>query len=278
MNRALRVALGIVGGIVLTAQATSAAVTFADDNPLTTTIGGPWAPVTSTAGGLYVLSIGNSYAHYDTTVAPYTDNLIVEGFAHSEVANVYWGIGSKHNTATVNPAALGGIASVDYSHTARKASLDGVAAAVLLIQNGKYYRSAFNVIPPGSSSSFLEFVGTGLTANLFGEFVGTSYGYAIPADGRANMLSNPDFSATGAPISFGWLGHFQNDGGGYGDAVDPTLPAISLESTTAPGDSAAAYLATTAFSITFNQNPVPEPTAAVLVGLCLIPALRRRRN
>ena len=90
-------------------------------------------------------------------------------------------------------------------------------------------------------------------------------------------MSNPDFSATGAPISFGWLGHFQNDGGGYGDAVDPTLPAISLASPDA-GDSTSAYLATTAFSITFNEIPVPEPSAAMLVALCLIPALRRRRN
>ena len=276
MNRTLRAALAIVGGLVLTAQTTSAAVTFADSNPITTTSGGNWAPVMSSAGGLYVLSSGNSGQHYDTTVAPYTDNLVVQGFPHSEVADVYWGIGSKHNTATVNPATLGGIASVDYSHTARKASLDGVATAVLLIQNGKYYRSTFTAIPPSPSSSFLEFAGTGLTASMFGEFVGTSYGYSVPADGRANMASNPDFSATGAPISFGWLAHFQSGNGGYG-GVNPTLPPSSLASP-GPTDSAAAYLATTAFSITFNETPVPEPTAALLVGLCLIPALRRRRN
>jgi len=274
VNRALRAALGIVGGIALTAQATSAAVVFSDSNPVTAGAGGNWNAVQSTAGGLYVLSSGNSYSYYNTTVAPFTNNELVLGFNHSEVADVYWGVGARHGTS-VNPATLGGIATIDYAQNARIGSPDGAAQAVLLIQNGKYYRTAFNAIPPDSGSSSLLFTGAGLTANAFGEFNGTSYGYGIPADGRANFLSNPDFSATGAPIQFGWLGHFQSGAGGYNGNLSPTLPPVSLAS---PNASPSSYLMTTDFSITFNEIPVPEPTAAMLVGLCLIPALRRRRN
>lgn len=274
MNKFGRAMVGIIGGVLLTGQVASAAVTFSDANPVTSSAGGNWASVNSSAGGLYVLSVGNSFSYYDTTVTPFTNNELVIGFNHSEVANVYWGVGARYTPSTVNPATLGGVASIDYSQNARKGSLDGVAQALLLIQNGKYYRTAFNVIPPSGSSPGLLFTGVGLTASMFGEFNGTSYGYAIPADGRANFLSNPDFSATGAPISFGWLGHFQSGAGGYG-SVDPTLPAASLEST---GSSASAYLLTTDFSITFNEVPVPEPAAAVLAGLCLVPALSRRRR
>jgi hypothetical protein len=259
-------------GIGLVAQAAQASVTFSDSNPVTAAAGGNWNPVASSAGGLYVLSIGNSYSFYDTTVAPYTNNEMVLGFTHSEVANVYWGVGARHTTS-FDPASIGGVGSIDYSQNARKGSLDGVAQALLLIQNGKYYRTAFNVIPPSSSSPSLLFTGTGLTASMFGEFNGTSYGYAIPADGRANFSSNPDFSATGAPIQFGWLGHFQSGAGGYG-TTDASLPATSLASS---GSSPAAYLLTTDYSITFN--PVPEPSsAAMLLGCCLVPALRRRRR
>ena len=273
----LRLSRGLAVPLLAVAMAatSSAAVTFSDSNPVTAAAGGNWSPVASTAGGLYVLSIGNSYSYYNTAVSPHTEeNMLALGFTHSEVADVYWGVGARHS-ATVDPAAMGGIGSIDYQQIARKASLDGVAQALLLIQNGKYYRTAFNVIPPSSSSPFQTFTAAGLTAASFGEFTGQSYKYSEPAaDGRANFSSNPDFSATGAPISFGWLGHFQSGSGGYGTA-DATVLPFSLAS---PGstDSNAAYLLTTDFSITFNE--VPEPASALLAVVGMTAMLGRRRR
>lgn len=268
--------LTAVAAVALPVAAQAAGVTYTDTNPVRASEGGNWAPVQSSAGGLYVLSTGNSYSYYDTTVSPFTNNLLVIGFNHYETANVYWGVGTRYTAATVNPAAMGGIGSVDYQQIARKNGPDGVAQALLLMQNGKYYRTNFNVIlPEDAPSQFQTFTGTGLTASDFGEFVGTSYGYGIPADGRANFASNPDFSAAGAPISFGWLGHFQNEGGGYLANDHPSLPPFSIA---APGaaDSNVAYLMTTDFSITFNE--VPEPGAFMLLAVAAPLMLRRRRG
>lgn len=262
MNRFARVALGIFGGMALTGQVASAA-TFSDSNPITATNGGNWSPVVSTPGGLYVLNTGSGYLYYDSSAT--ANNLLITGFPHGESsADIFWGVGSRYNPGSVTPSATP-VGTVDFQVIAQKGSPDGFKIAALLMQGGKFYRSAFQTELPTDPFGNKNFSGAGLTAANFGEFEGLSYDYGtdgnnIPADGRADFTSNPDF-VTGGAITFGYLSHYET----------------SLKS--APeGDSPAAYLMTTDFTMTFNDAPIPEPTSAMVLGLCLIPALARRRR
>ncbi|MCC6681253.1 MAG: hypothetical protein IT445_10180 [Phycisphaeraceae bacterium] len=224
-------------------------VILSDPNPQTSN--GNWTAVIDPSypsAGLYVLGTGNSYSRYDAS------GYLIHGFNHSETAGVYWGVGEKFIT-TYTPSGDGAIASVDYSMMARKGSYDGVRAALLIIQDGKYYRSAFHTLAQGTDSSLTAIGDTGLTASDFGEFVGKAYDYGTPADGSANFSSNPDFSASGSTIALGWLGHYD----------------ISLNDASA---SASAYLMTDSWSATIHQ--VPEPAAIWIGAMMATLALCRR--
>lgn len=239
---------------LLLAAASHAEVILTDPNPQTTN--GNWSPVVDPAypsAGLYVLNVGNSYSRYDASTGGF-DYLIL-GFNHSEAAGVYWGAGEKFIT-TYTPSTDGAINFVDYLMMARKGSIDGVGGALLLIQDGKYYRSEFITLPSGAAAPLSAIGDIGLTAADFGEFVGKAYDYATPADGSANFSSNPDFSSSGSTITFGWLGHF-----------DPTLNDA--------GSSASAYLMTDSWTVTIN-NDVPEPAALGLMSAGVLALLRRR--
>ena len=261
MNRAWCATIaGVFGGLVLTHQSASAAILFEDATP---NIGaGGFAEVVdpaASAAGLYVLGVGNSSTRYN---ASDPTPVIGTAFAHSEVANVYWGVGYRYLGDTHTPSTEGAIGTVSWALEARGSGPDKTAVALMLMQNGKLYRSDFQTV----QTQGYEFYGqSNLTAANFGEFEGQAYDYGgtgantAPADGRVNPLSNPDFSPTGGQIQVGYLVHF-----------DPTLNA--------PDNSLTAYNLTRYFSATLNELPIPEPGTAALAGFGLIPLLSRRRR
>ncbi|HEV2294444.1 MAG TPA: PEP-CTERM sorting domain-containing protein [Tepidisphaeraceae bacterium] len=258
MSKFGHIALGILGGMALGGQIASAAITISDTSP---TIG-EFAEVvdpTYPAAGLYVLNVGNSSARYNATDPT---PVIGTGFPHSEVAGVYWGVGYRYLGDTIVPSSEGAIGTIDYSIESRNSGFDKTALALMLIQDGKLYRSAFQPV----QTQGYEFYGqSGLTALDFGEFEGLAYDYgnrgtnSVPADGRADFTSNPDFSALGGEIQFGYLAHF-----------DPTLAG--------PETSNVAYNLVRSYSATVNTLPIPEPGSAALAGLGLLAAVSRRRR
>jgi len=182
--------------------ASAFSLTYTDNAP--SIASGKWSAVVDPVNpnaGLYVLNIGNSYQLYDAS------GYIITGFPHNNVAGVAWGVGHQYN-AFVNPAVDGSITSVDFSITAKNGSYDGSAVAMLLMQNGKFYRTAFNVLSSTTSPVDTPFASAGLTPAAFGEFKTGAYDYATPANGSANFSSNPDFSSSGGTITFGYLSHF----------------------------------------------------------------------
>ncbi len=196
-------------------------LTFSDSSPSADS--GLWAPVVdpdNTASGLYVNGSGNSYSWYQAGV------YLVTGFPHQHAADVFWGAGSRYTGGTVNPSVDGEIASIDFSISSKKGSYNGVRVAMLMIQNGKYYRSNFFTQAAGSSTPLEVFTSSGLAANGFGEFVGKAYQYNPPAVGTADFNSNPDFTATGTTIQFGYLAH-------YDSSLDDPISAVAYQFTTA---------------------------------------------
>lgn len=241
------VVLGVCLGFV--AARASAALVFSDPTPATS---GQWAKVVDPAypaAGLYVVNIGNSHQWYTAS------NYLITGFPHSHAAGVAWGVGSRYTGGSVTPSVDGAIETIDFSITTRKGSYNGVKVALLLMQNGKYYRSDFFTQLPGTATPEEVFALSGQPASAFGEFVGKAYQYGPPAaDGTANFASNPDFSAGGSTIELGYLAH-------YDSALDQP-------------DSPTAYQFTRAWSATVNF--VPEPGAAGLLAGALGATLRRR--
>ena len=69
-----------------------------------------------------------------------------------------------------------------------------------------------------------------------------------------NGTAHPNFSSSGAPIEFGfWTGYyFWSDGGTCIDGVDN-------------------------WAVNITSTPIPEPAAVILLGVCLLPLLARKR-
>ncbi|MDZ4697758.1 MAG: hypothetical protein SGI86_21660 [Deltaproteobacteria bacterium] len=234
-------------GLLVAAHA-EAAVIFSDSSVSNS---GQWSTVVdplAPAAGLYVLNTGNSFQSYPAN--PFR----VTGFPHSNAASIAWGVGNLYTGGTYSPPVDGEVATIDFSYTTRKGSLDGVRSAFLIIQGGKYYRSNFFTQLPGGSTPLETNAQVGLLASNFGEFVGKAYDYTSPADGTANFASNPDFSSSGGTMQFGYLSHFDSS------IVDPA--------------STVAYQMTTTWSVTFIQVPEPSFAAGAIAGAAL---LRRKR-
>jgi hypothetical protein len=122
-----------------------------------------------------------------------------------------------------------------------------IATSVLLLQGGAYYYAVATDFAFGNFDSLTR-NNTGLTAASF------SRNYVGPLPGPAEAPAQPDFSASGAPIAFG-----------YYTANSTTF---SMTTTSAYDD----------FVVTVHQQ-VPEPSALLLsaTGLTAL-VLRRRRQ
>ena len=144
------------------------------------------------------------------------------------VAHVYTGGGSY------DPSIQGAISSLDFSHDFEVSSTGHVATALLLEQSGIFF------IAP-SAPPYFDFVGASWTS-ASGNFAAADF-KALTSSGI--VQGTPDFSATAAPIEFGYA----------------TLNTTSFTGrvTTWGIDN---------YSVTVNA--VPEPSALALVGGTLV--------
>jgi hypothetical protein len=114
---------------------------------------------------------------------------------------------------TYDPSSSGAIntISINYDLVHRTPNLGAVGYGLLLRQNGKYYT---NPIPPDNifPNAWSGFSHLGLTSANFFELL-------VPGTG-VNVFSNPDFSATGSLIEFGYV--TSNSHGGAGVIVTKT--------------------------------------------------------
>lgn len=145
-------------------------------------------------------------------------------------------VGHLKSGAIYDPSITGAIESIAYSYDLihlNPPPAQAVAYGIALLQDGAWYRTAFDTIFPETWTGF----GTGgLTAASFVLAAGSG-----PA--------NPDFSATGAAMTFGYAS-FNNNTGGSPDLVRLSgIDNWQVAITTVPLPPAAWLLGTAVVSI-----------------------------
>lgn len=104
-----------------------------------------------------------------------------------------------NTTAVANPASLGGINLIDYSEDHRCVCIGGgMMWGPALEQGGQFYIVPGNFMP---NSFTLPWQNEGLTALTAVDFEEV----AVTSTTLSNPASHPDFSASGAPITFGYV-------------------------------------------------------------------------
>ncbi len=98
------------------------------------------------------------------------------------------------------------IDTLDWSLDYLNPSIGNVAIGVAVEQGGKFYTSFVGGGPTGNSFSTIGQLG--LSSNDFDEVSATTVPFVDP-------LSHPDFSASGAPLTFGFYTANSTFGGGY---------------------------------------------------------------
>lgn len=235
---ATRVALAAAAGLVALAVAATiapAAVVGFSDGTFNDT---DWTTVTiqdTTPGSAATGASGQSVS--DGSPAPYRHTTHSWDTTHSGVSIFFAHLAPAFIYA---PAVHGPVTSLDYSFDYKAFSAPYVGAVgvnLVILQDGNYYTRPSYAAVPGNP--WTHAAHTSLIASDFTLFGGTG---------------NPDFSASGAPLTFGY---FTGNG----------------------GSGIAAHLVATAgidnFAVALNT--VPEPSAlAIAAGL--VPALVRRRR
>jgi len=157
----------------------------------------------------------------------------------------YTGVHLK-NTAIYNPATQGAITSIDYSEDSinflANVPGNGQGSGLAIYQAGKFYvqRTPILVMPYAGYSNWTANTALGLVATDLHE---------IDITGFINPFSNPDFSAAGAPMQFGfWRGNSGNGSYNTECGID-----------------------------NWHVNIVPAPGAAALIAMGGLVAARRRR-
>ena len=101
------------------------------------------------------------------------------------------------NTLAVwNPASQGAIGSIDYSYSIEKFSFWGTGHSILLMQNGKYYSPWYPAYYDISTSTWNNLTHNGADVPLTA--------YLEVTQGPGSGPGQPDFSCSGAPITFGY--------------------------------------------------------------------------
>lgn len=150
---------------------------------------------------------------------------------------------------TINPAAVGGITNISYSFDAKRGASTNAGNAqafgIAIRQNGIHYYN-YNA---NSLTTWNTYSDTNLTNAELAVYGGES------DEASAGGFETPDFSASGAPITFGYM---------------------RLNSTV--GSNVFVHGFMDNYSVTVEHNLVPEPTLSVLVlmGAAAFTARRRR--
>jgi len=132
-------------------------------------------------------------------------------------------------SATVTPGALGGITNVDYVEDQKcSCFIAGILWGPVVEQNGAYYIVTGNAMPNTMDLTWDTFALAGLTATDFEEIQLTGLSWTNPS-------SHPDFSAAGAPVTFGY---------GRGMAYDTTIDSSLDNWTVAVNETAVATTTT----------------------------------
>lgn len=156
----------------------------------------------------------------------------------------YTGLHFK-NTAIYDPGTQGAVSYIDYSEDSINFLTqggNGQGSGLAIYQGGKFYlqRNPILVMPYAGYSTWTANAAPGLVAGDLWE---------IDITGFMNSSSNPDFSASGAPMQFGfWRGNSGNGSYNTECGID-----------------------------NWFVNVVPAPGAAALMGMGGLLASRRRR-
>ena len=175
-------------------------------------------------------------------------NSLSQGAPNSLVAGVHINV-----TAIYNPSITGVISSIDYSEDSinlLNQGGNGQGSGLAIFQGGSFYiqRNPVLVMPYVGFSSWTANPAPGLVAGDLWEI--------DFATGALNAFSNPDFSASGGPMNFGfWRG---NSSGNQTSGVVQSECGID--------------------NWRVEINPVPTPSAVALLGLGGLMAARRRRS
>ena len=199
---------------------------------------------TVTAGASYSVtqdgSLGNSApsAHFSVTWTNDTTFTIFDGLINSSF--------------TYDPSTAGAIASVDFSldryttFTAGTVVLSNATAGVLLEQGGNFYLDSL-VGPAFSAATWQTVATTGLTASSFCL-------YSFTTNAAPDCSQNPDFSASGGVIDFGFragLGHSNALGTG---TFDSNYDNLSITINTVPEPSSGWMLITSVTALVIRTR------------------------
>jgi hypothetical protein len=173
--------LGIVLLLAAAGAPAGAAQTFSDSTFLTGWTSAPMQEVPPTAT-FSVTVVTNGAAPHPTYRQVNHDNYSLILVAHLNTLAVW------------NPASQGAISSIDYSYSIENFSYWGTGYSILLMQNGKYYSpwSYYDLSTP----TWNKLTHTGADVPL------TAYLEVTPGGGSGP--GQPDFSSSGAPITFGY--------------------------------------------------------------------------
>ncbi len=220
---ARRAALVCIAGALLCWQSLALAVTVSDstfadvDWTLAVFSSGSGGNVT----GAQVASGGNPGSYRSVT-----DTLTGGG-----VVSVVVGV-NIYQPFTYSPSTSGAINSLDWSEDAACTTTcfgSGVSAGPALLQGGNYYILCSSSVITGTSPAFANHSLSGLTAADFGL---TSPGPSTGCDPSVH----PNFSASGAPLKFGFLtaNGTGPGGGGYSSTEGVDNWQITLQATALP--------------------------------------------
>jgi hypothetical protein len=230
MGRALILTLGMIGSAVSASAVTFSDSTFANVLWSGQKVSGFSTPSTTFSAG------------YTGSFSGRTDVRLVTQFfgpadpIRSDIVTFH-----ALTSASYNPAALGALDSVSISFDINSSfggTSGGVARMPALIQAGTVYAATGSSGVTLTGSGWQSFAATGLNQ---GNFVSAA-------------LTNPDFSASGAPIFFGF--------------------ALSNGSSLGVSTSSQTYID----NFVAEATPIPEPsTVAVVLGSAVLGTAWRRR-
>lgn len=230
--RMARTVAAILSALAMNGIASAATVTFTDGTFLDTS----WTAskiVDTTAGATATFSTGQIASGGN----PGQFRQVVHTYNAGDIFVAHLNTG-----AVYDPSVAGAIVSIDFSYDLihlNPPAGQAVAYGLVLRQNDSYYyRSPLDTIFPATWTSFGA---TGLTAANFLRLTGSG-------------PSNPNFSAGGGPMTFGYLSANSNTGGAPGIVRTSGIDNWRVSVTSVPLPATAWLLATACAAVAFRRG------------------------